>query len=265
MVSRLHDILRKLETYQNTDYPILSAYFTLPDKQKDSYHSLHSQLHESVNLLSANNRAEFVHELEYIEGLFSEKKNFNHNSRGLAIFAGGNKLWEVVSTPFELKPVVIVQHSPFLEPIYFNLETYKRYLVVLADREKARFFTIQGGRVETEGSVIDPSVPQEVRANEQNYYGRSDKISRHIQDHLHRHFKLIAQKVNNFVKGKPISGVIVGGHDTLIHKTEQYLPKQLQKKVVAEFISELNTNLTQIASQSMEIIEALKTRNFRVA
>jgi peptide subunit release factor 1 (eRF1) len=258
MVLGIDGTIQKLHRYNNSAFPILSVYLDIsqePDYQK--------QLEQQFNGLVLRNlaqkqRKQLIQDLQYMEAFLQEFKN-TKQYQGIAIFSGGNRLWEVINTPFRFHPNISVAHSPHLAPLTQQLQEYQRYLVVLADREKARLFTIRAGRVEDQEDVIDPSVPQNVKASEEQYYGRADKISRHIQEHLHRHFKLIATHINKFVEHKSITGVIVGGHDTLIHKTEEYLPKQLKKKVVAEFISELNVTLSQIADHSMKIISKVNT------
>ena len=259
MVSSLPSILKKLDTYKSSKYPILSLFFTLPENSQKQSATLHTQLHTLIQEnLSSQDKKTFFNELSYVEGLFSEKKNFNHGSRGLAIYAGGNKLWEIVTTLFPLPATLHIDHSPYIAPLQKELKIHNRYLVVLADREKAKFFMIRSGIIEAQDEVHDNSVPQNVKSNEENYYGRSDKIFRHIQDHLNRHFDVIASRLTTFVKNRPINSVIVGGHSQMIHKTEEYLPRNLQKRVVAEFITGLNDSMKSITDKSMHIIEKLQ-------
>lgn len=255
MTISIEDAIHKLNTYNNSSYKIISLFLDIsPENGHAQLVNKFQQLLSSK--ISPKERHSFDEDIDYITAFLSQYKN-THQYHGLGIFSGGNKLWDVINTPFEIENGLFIDHSPILDPFVKKLATYQRYLVILADREKARMFTIYKGAVEEEQTIKDPSVPQNVRANEEAFYGRGDKISRHIQDHLHRHMKLISEKVNEFVRNKSIAGVIVGGHNTLIHKTELYLPQQLRKKVVAEFISELNISLTQIAQDSIKIIEKI--------
>jgi hypothetical protein len=70
------------------------------------------------------------------------------------------------------------------------------------------------GIVEDHLIIHDKSVPQNVkgRSIETPHAQRDDKIQRHIQDHLHRHYSLIAEKVSHFIKDKEITAIILGGH-----------------------------------------------------
>lgn len=261
MVSSVHDSMNLLAQYNNSPFPIISLYLSVPEKNVNQH--LSKKFLELIMLILSKKQLKTLHEdIDYIRAYLAQYRN-THNYRGLAIFSGDNKVWEVINTQFKLPDTLIVAHSPDLEPLEQNLSHYYRYLVVLADRAKARFFTLYRGKIEDEKTIKDPSVPQKVRANEERYYGRSDKIARHIEDHLHKHMQLIAEKIKEFVKDKPINGVIIGGHTTLIHKTEQYLPNGLKKKVIAHFISELNISLTEIAAQSLKIIQQTNNYTFQ--
>ena len=126
------------------------------------------------------------------------------------------------------------------------LDNWKRYLVILADREKMRFFTIHLGKIEETKEIIDDQVPQRVKAHTINL-GRTDKIMRHIEYHLNEHLKLVAKEAKNFVKGKKIDLVVIGGHKEMLHKIRKHLLYPLNKKVLGEFVTELNIPLSKIS------------------
>lgn len=128
---------------------------------------------------------------------------------------------------------------------------YKRYLVILADRKKARIFTIYLGDFEDEGEkIIAEEVPQKVKAE-----GFSPgRIGRHIHEHLCRHLKEIGKKTWEYLVEKKINqldGIFIGTHKELYLEVRKHLPKKLQHKVLGEFIMEPNTALGDI---TIEII-----------
>ncbi len=126
-----------------------------------------------------------------------------------------------------------------------------RYLVLLADREKARMFIVKEGKIEEQKEVLDNSVPQNVKAKKIDF-GRDDKIFRHIEQHLHYHLQLIAQAALEFSKGKGISFIILGGHKELIPKMKSHLLYPLNKMVKGEFVTELNIPLAQALKKLTE-------------
>lgn len=128
---------------------------------------------------------------------------------------------------------------------------YKRYLVILADRKKARIFTIYLGDFEDKGEeIFAPDVPQRIKAE-----GFSPgKISRHIHEHLCRHLKEIGKKSWEYVikrRIKQLDGVFIGTHKELLSEVRNHLPGKLQSKVLGEFVMEPNKALGNI---TIEII-----------
>lgn len=119
-----------------------------------------------------------------------------------------------------------------------------KYLVLLADREKARLFTVNFGKIEEQKEIFDNNVPQNVKAKKIDY-GRDDKIFRHIEQHLHYHLMLIAETAREFIKGKNINFIILGGHKELLPKMKAHLTYPLNKMVLGEFVTELNIPLAE--------------------
>ncbi len=257
-VSTLKDALNRLKKYNNSPAPILSVYFQLPDSHRGdsvlfqlcSKLMAHDLSKEQIKIAGKN--------LEYILGFI---KNYQKkgNEQSLALFSGGDSLFEIIYLPYKIKNAAFFSHSPVLEPILEEESVYRRYLVILMDREKARFFTITQRLVERSGELFDPSVPQNVHADtdESENNAREDKINRHIQDHIHRHFKKIVQTITQFIGNDIITGVIIGGHKNLFQKFEHHLPKNLQDKIMGEFVTELNNNTNKVILRSLQLIEEI--------
>lgn len=113
-------------------------------------------------------------------------------------------------------------------------------------------FTVYQDKIEEHKDFFNGTVPQKVRANERDFYGRSNKIFRHIEDHLNRHLKLIANTVYNFIKGKNINFILIGGHKEMLSKIKNHLPKTLKKMIRGEFVTELNIPLKDIYLKSKQ-------------
>ncbi len=131
-----------------------------------------------------------------------------------------------------------------------------RYLVILADRQKAKFFTIFMGSFEGEVEQLFDEVPQKVKAE----HTRTGKVQRHINEHLHQHLKHVGQKANDFLikrKIKNLTGVVIGSHQELMHSIEKYLPKRLQDKVIEEFVLDLDQPLSDITEKINQNIKEI--------
>lgn len=121
----------------------------------------------------------------------------------------------------------------------------------MADRKKARIFTIYLGDFEDEGEEIEaPEVPQRIKAE-----GFSPgRVSRHISDHLSRHLKEVGKKTWEYMVKKKIGqldGVFIGTHNELFSEVKNHLPPKLRNKVLGWFVLEPNNALGDI---TVEII-----------
>lgn len=248
----IQDTVHRLKSYNDSAFPILSVYFHPVKNGKSVQDQVRSFLDHN---LSYEQKEEVAQNIVYVQGLM-ENYQPKYQNESLALFSGDNIVFEIIHLPYSVENSVTVDHSPHIQPLLLEESTYLRYLVVVVDRAKAKFFTLKQGVIENQDEVIDESVPQNVHPDtrETTRLTREDKINRHIQDHIHRHFQLISQKVADFVGNTPINGVVVGGHKNLIHKFERHLPKLLQDRIVGEFVAVLNGNINEIVEKSKEII-----------
>jgi peptide chain release factor subunit 1 len=192
---------------------------------------------------------------EYLEQIFDSR-----GKRSIAFFAN-DTLFEILEFEFPLLPLIKFSNAAYLDPILAQIFDHNRYLVLLVDRKKARMFTVNLGEIEEYKDFIVDAVPQEVKVEEEHFYGRSNKISRHIEDHLNRHLKIVTEKLKEFIDGERINFILLGGHEDLFERVKKQLPKYLRDKVVGEFPFELNVPLNEILLASKKVAEHIVWEN----
>ena len=114
-------------------------------------------------------------------------------------------------------------------------------------------YTLYLGVIEAQEDFEHKDVPQ--RVNGRGASERVDKINRHIQDHLHKHFDHVAKRMTDFVQKKPLAGVVVGGHKESMHLLENHLPKDLRTKIIGEFTADTDLDQNSVLAKSKEIID----------
>lgn len=112
------------------------------------------------------------------------------------------------------------------------------------------------GAVKYSKEFFNDTMPQNVKHGE-NTWDAQDKIFRHREDHLHRHLLYVAEKTSEFVKEYKIRHVLLGGHKDLFPKVKKHLPKDVQKKVIGTFVTELTIPLPALAKHAKMVIEEL--------
>jgi peptide subunit release factor 1 (eRF1) len=258
MVQRVEKIINKLQAYNDRSFPILSVYLENSTRISEGNKRLQDKFRQLVDEgLDPEQTTLVQQDLNYIDAYLHVCPQIEKN-KGLALFSGDNKLWEVVNYNETFPNSVTVSHSPYLIPLMDALSKYRRYLVVIADRKKARYFTLHMGQLEAYEDAENPSLSRKVKGRDMPDFMGS--IDRHVKNHFKQHFNYINEKVCEFAKNKQIAGVIVGGHKDILNNIKQHLSKHLQQKIAGEFISEINTNLNDIVEKSRIIIGKINAR-----
>ncbi|OGD86931.1 hypothetical protein A2870_00400 [Candidatus Curtissbacteria bacterium RIFCSPHIGHO2_01_FULL_41_11] len=259
MENKIEKTLKKLNTFINPRFPILSVYLGASQKKTPPQSQLrsmfHSQIHQNLN---GEEQKAFKNDLARIDDYLNTSYD-SRNKRSIAFFSAGKNLWETLEFEFHVPPLCVVSSSPYTHPITKALDRYKPYLVLVADRKKARLFTVSLGRIQEHKDIFNAEVPQRVKHGDDTW-DQQDKIMRHIEDHLHRHLKFIAQETKEFVKNHPVNFVIVAGHKDIIPKIKKHLTYPLNKIVLGEFVTELNIPLNEVFLHSKKIAQRINDR-----
>lgn len=233
------------------DVQVLSVYLSsdnkqtpLPDYLLTQFHSL---IHQNLTETQKNKWSRGISSIErYIRESFDRS-----NTRTLVFFTGKN-LWQVLNFEFYIPPACRILSAVYLKPLEEILDRYQKYLVLLVDRKKAKLFTVHLGKIEEQKEVFDGEVPQRVKAETINL-GRTDKIMRDIEYHVHHHLQIIAESTKEFIKGKNIHSIILGGHADQLHKLKKHLTYPLNQMIKGEFVTELNIPLNKILALSKKV------------
>lgn len=133
----------------------------------------------------------------------------------------------------------------------------KTYLVLLIDRKQAKFFTLSEGTVGAYSELIDKQVPQKVKHGDDTWDAQN-KIFRHIEDHLHRHFLLIFKTVKSFINKNYIDAILIGSHKPLFSKIEKHIPYPLNQKIEGRFVTELKCPFNEILKRAKYVISQIE-------
>lgn len=235
---------------------VLSIYLGFQDKKSPSSFLFSSLFHSLIHQkLSKEKQKTFRKDIERISKYLLEYDT--RGKRSIAFFSAGKNLWQVLDFEFYLPPLCLVSNSPYLKPIINANQDYKKYLVLLVDRKKARLFTVHLGNIEEHREISNNIVPQRVRQINKAWM-RQDKIFRHIEDHLHRHLELIFNWTCEFVKKNNVTFIIIGTHEELLPRIKKQLPKILSDLTLGFFMTELNIPLNKVFLQSKKIAEKME-------
>jgi peptide chain release factor subunit 1 len=170
----------------------------------------------------------------------------------LAIFScSALKFWKVVTLLIPVQSQLVIQPQPHYLPLSAALDQHKRFLFILVERAKARLFEICASEILEHSDILD-DVPSKVK--EGGFGGYEERrIERHIEDHVRRHFKHVAETADYFFKKYVTDYVILAGSETNTSEFRQYLPSGLSPKVVAVMHEEMTASPKDILEKTMHV------------
>jgi peptide chain release factor subunit 1 len=179
------------------------------------------------------------------------KMDFKGRARGLAIFSCQEAgLWQVYRLPVEVPEICVVNHVPHVTPMLKLVDESRKYCVVVADREKARVFTMYLGKI-TEGADLFDVVPG---WHKQGGWAQA-RFQRHIEDHVNKHLKNVADAIFRYYKAEGFGHLIIGGPPEVRTRLTRILHSYLQKLVAGSILVDVTANPDDILKVAREIEE----------
>ena len=165
----------------------------------------------------------------------------------------GKKL--IYKLPAYIPTKLIVEKDFYVHPLIKSLEKYPHYCVVFLKRDRARIFDLFWGEVEHGAEEIVSEVPQRMNAARATNRGVEErKIQNHIEVHINRHLKKVAQSVELFMDENRIPYLVIASRRELIERFREFLPKRLQKKIVGSYHTRTDQDIKNIQKRSLEVI-----------
>lgn len=173
---------------------------------------------------------------------------------GLAIFAcsGANDFFEVgaFEAPFP-RNRLFVSDRPHLYPLARVIDEYRRYAVVLADRNRARIFVFATGRAVQEESV------ENVKTKHTSVGGWSQaRYQRHEENYHVQHIKEVVDALERIVTEEQIEQVILAGdEETILPLFREQMPQTLADKVIDAVSLGINTPEHELLDETMKVFK----------
>jgi len=191
---------------------------------------------------------DFVRIVRYLEG------EVPTSVQGIAIFACStcNDWFEVgqFDAPFE-RNRLFVSDRPHLYPLARLIDQYRRYVVVLADTNRAQIFVFAAGR------AVGREELQNVKTKHTKVGGWSQaRYQRHEQNYHLQHAKEVIDVLERIVREEEIENVILAGDEaTVIPLLREQMPKTLQEKVVDALSLGIDTPEHELLEESLAVFK----------
>jgi len=206
--------------------------------------------------LSKAKKESLLRDLEKI-GRFGAQSLPAWGAAGLAIFAcTGAKLWEELALPRAPRNHLVFDRTLYVRPLTSMLDEYRRICALILDRQEARWYEVFMGEISLLDS-LKSEVPSRVREGGWKGY-ESKRIERHIDAHLHDHFKKASLKTFDLFKKNPFDWLFISCKEEYRSDFEPLLHPYLKERLKGWLKTDSNNTKDKILKQSLEMERSLK-------
>jgi peptide subunit release factor 1 (eRF1) len=180
------------------------------------------------------------------------ERNTTANSQGLAIFAStGAGFWEDVHLPHAPRNRVLFDHNPYIRPLSQILGRYRRIGIFLLGRREARWYSLFMGELAALDSLTS-DVPAKVKDG--GFEGTAEKrIGRHVEAHLHDHFKKSARKTFDLFKKEEFDWLFLGCEDAFCGELEPYLHRYLLDRLKGRLKAKPSDPADKVLKEALDL------------
>ena len=242
--------------------PILSLYLNLdpanPINLRGGYKvSLDAMLKDLESQIKKENELRHFQE----DAEWARRKAEFHIAKGrsLVLFSDvSESFFFEEDLPIRLANQVWFGESPYLRPLLEARNEYERYGVVLADREKARFFLISMGEID-EISDIFQEPPVKHRSAAGSDHMRSQMVfQRRAAKWSEEFLKNVSDTLHDIMVQYDIDRVILGGPEEVTAELQRLLPKAVSARVVDRLRMPAAAKTAEVLEVAFPIIEKIE-------
>ncbi|TVR74901.1 MAG: peptide chain release factor 1 [Sphaerobacteraceae bacterium] len=248
--------LQKISKLDSPKGQLVSLYLPLFQDSNDTDYNI-----KLKNLLrSADQR--YKHEAgkelpDEFDDLFEDirvyiRDNSTKYGRGIALFATpGKGILASYSMPDTIESSAIVDERANIAPLIRLIEDYAPYCTCIISRDHARMLIGKLDEIEEHSQLEDDEVPGQ---HDQGGWSQS-RYERHIEDHVHRHFKRVAQQLFDMLENNEYHHLILGGPEEVVSGFEETLHQYVTDRVIGHVRILKEANINDVRQNSMDVLE----------
>lgn len=173
-------------------------------------------------------------------------------TRGVAIFASPTEdVFIPLQLPVSVEPELAIGTRPHLRQLARVKRRHPRVALAMVDAKYARLFALEFGRILQEIDLADPDMP---RRHDQGGWSQAN-MQRHVQDHIDRHHKEVAETLAKMVEQGHFERVIVSGQDRNLANFRSHLPKRVTERIIGSLHLDIRSSTEEIVKACQELVE----------
>src|SRR5512140_2779629 len=246
--------IRQLAARKESQNPFLTLYLDTArsdEMQRDRLRvHLKDELRKIREALGGNGNSEMVERgIREIEQYM--ENSLESNTRGLAIFScPAEQFFLPIQLPVQVQQNVTIGSRPHIKPLAELRHEYPTVALAMIDGKFARLFVLEFGRSLQEIDLEHPDMP---RRHDQGGWSQAN-MQRHVQDHVDRHHKEVADVLTKLAGSGALGGIIVSGQERNIANFRGFLAKKVDESVIATLHLDMHTPVDEIVAACQDAI-----------
>jgi len=243
--------LQKLENFNFEDAYVVSLFLNVSpgERKKKAYLSRFKNMVKEIREKYNKCKEDFAKIESFLQG---ERESFK---KSIVIYSCVKKdLWIRYDLNASVKDALVINRTPYTNPLLDLLDNYQKYGVLLVDKRTARVFLVFLGDIEEYGMVHHGDVPGKHKKG--GWFALAEKrYERHIDYHVKMHLKDVLEKFDSFLKDKNVRRLIVAGPDEAISELMDMLSDEIKQKIVGRAYLEKYASKEDVLEKVLPIVE----------
>jgi peptide chain release factor subunit 1 len=197
-------------------------------------------------------------DVEKIESyIISNKRIFK---KGLVILSSQElDFWKEFHVAVPLKNEIIVDNTPYINPLLDVLDNYQRYAILLVGKESARLFLVHLGEIEEYAEISSSDIPGKHKKG--GWFSLSEKsYERHTNYHVALHLKDVLKQLESFLSGEYVGRMLIGGSEEAVTKVKTMLPQSISARIAGTFQAEMFANSKEILEKVEPVLRSFEEK-----
>ena len=250
------DTLRRLAELRPQDGKVVSIYLNLDPTEFASGPARATAINSVMDEATRRARDEDASVREDVERIREVFKDFDfQGAHGVAVFASGDDLLEVIKLPRAVDNAVVLDDAPFVEPLA-EVQSAALYGVVLVNRQAARIFRGSRDRLDEVARVDD----QIRRRHDQGGWSQANYqrgIDKDAQDHL----KNTNEELMRRHKRRPFDALFIGAPEAVYKDFCDHLHPYLKERLAGRVeIDVEHSGVDEVQAAAQECIAVHERR-----
>jgi peptide subunit release factor 1 (eRF1) len=148
--------------------------------------------------------------------------------------------------------------QPHVQPLLEAFDEHERYGVILADKGRARIFTVFLGEIEEERDALAAAEVRHKQASGTDHLRSQMQFQRQDDEHVHAHLRDVAAVMDEVARTRHLARLILAGPVEATSELAKCLPRPLAERVVGTMRLAFDVPAAEMLERTLAIAERVE-------